>query len=44
MLETVRYWLAGTDRGVSPGTSLAILVVVVLTLALAAALFIFAGP
>lgn len=44
MLEAIRYWLAATDRGVSPGTSLAILAVIVLTLALATALFIFAGP
>lgn len=44
MLEKIRDSLAATDRGVSPGTSLAILVVVVLTLSLAVALFIFAGP
>lgn len=44
MLEPIRRVLATTDRGVSPATSLAILVVVVLTLSLAVALFVFGGP
>lgn len=44
MREAIRQWLAATDRGVSPATSLAILVVIVTTLALAVGLFIFAGP
>lgn len=43
MFETVRLWLAATDRGVSPAISFALLLVVVITLALALALFIFAG-
>lgn len=43
MRDAIRDWLAATDRGVSPATSLAILVVVLVTLALAVALFVFAG-
>lgn len=43
MLDAIRYWLAATDRGVSPATSLAILVVILLTLALSMAIFIFVG-
>lgn len=44
MLETIRYLLATDDRGVSPATSLAILLLVLVTLALSVALFVFAGP
>jgi hypothetical protein len=39
----LRGWLAGTDRGVSPATSVGLLVVILLTLVLALALFVFAG-
>lgn len=42
MREAIGEWLAATDRGVSPATSLGILVVVIVTLALAVALFVFA--
>lgn len=44
MFHPIRFWLATSDRGVSPATSLAILVVVLLTLSLSVALFVFAGP
>lgn len=43
MFEPILYWLSATDRGLSPATSLGVLVVVLLTLTLATALFVFAG-
>lgn len=43
MLSVIRYWLSGTDRGVSPAVSLGVLIVILFTLALATALFIFVG-